>query len=253
MSSNTWTLRAVESEARPSHAEPWRAVESQHRASTLTLVDSLAEQEMLEELIEQAKPPIPAEARNLDYLLATPFRYPPSLHGSRFRTPADAGVFYGAKEVRTACAETGYWRWRFMMDSPALLEMPAVPRTLFRSSVSALIIDLRARPFVRDRSKWTHPNDYSHCHAIAHIAREARVQIIAYESVRDPNHGECFAVLSPEAFARRTPTKQESWLLTVTRHRVYWQSQSGNAAFEFDPTLSHSLADRLLGRFRKKK
>jgi hypothetical protein len=240
VSSTTWTLRAVASEARRTQVQPWRAVESQHRASTLPLVDSLAEQALLEDLIEQAKPPIPEEARTLDYLIATPFRYPPSPYGSRFRTSADPGIFYAANETRTTCAETGYWRWRFLMDSPALLELPAVPRTLFQTSISGSTIDLRAKPFSRDRSKWTNPNDYSHCHAIAHLAREAEVQVIAYESVRDPDHGPCVAALTPAAFAKRSPMKQESWLLTVTKNRVYWQRQLGNSAFEFDPRRSHS-------------
>jgi hypothetical protein len=240
VSSTTWTLRAVASEARRTQVKPWRAVESQHRASTLTLVDSFAEQALLEDLIEQAKPPIPEEARTLDYLLATPFRYPPSPYGSRFRTLADPGVLYAANEIRTACAEAGYWRWRFMMDSPALLEMPAVSRTLFQSWVSGSTIDLRAKPFAKDRSKWTHPNDYSHCHAIARLAREAQVQLIAYESVRDPDHGGCVAVLTPAAFAKRSPIKQESWLLTVTQNRVYWQRQSGDSAFELDPARAHA-------------
>lgn len=253
MSSSTWTLRAVESEARPARAEPWRAVESQHRASTLPLVDSLAEQELLENLIEQVKPPLPATARGLDYLLATPFRYPPSPSGSRFRTPVDVGVFYAADELRTACAEAGYWRWRFMMDSPALLEIPTMSQTLFQSSIQGSMIDLRAKPFVKHRSRWTHPTDYSHCHAIAKLAREAQVQMIAYESVRDPEHGGCVAVLAPDAFARRTPTKKESWLLTVTKNRVYWQSEARDTAFEFVPTSSHSLVGRVLSRFAKKK
>src|SRR5262249_43276823 len=156
-------------------------------------------------LIEQVKPPLPAAVRGLDYLLATPFRYPPSTHGSRFRTPVDVGAFYAADELRTACAEAGYWRWRFMMDSPALLEIPTMSQTLFQSSIQGSLfqssiqgsmIDLRAKPFVKHRSRWTHPTDYSHCHAIAQLAREAQIQMIAYESVRDPEHGGCLAVLS---------------------------------------------------------
>ena len=61
------------------------------------------------------KPPVPAGARTLHYLLFTPFRYPPPPGGSRFRGPNDPGVFYGADEVRTACAELGYWRWRHLL------------------------------------------------------------------------------------------------------------------------------------------
>ena len=115
MSSSTWTPRAVASEAANCRIEPWRAVESQHIASTRRLVDSNAEQALLEDILEASKPRAPASAAGLDYLLATPFRYPPWGRGSRFRSAADPGVFYAADERRTACAELGYWRWRFVM------------------------------------------------------------------------------------------------------------------------------------------
>ena len=53
----------------------WRVVEAQHVVSTLKLVDTLAEQALLEDLLEETKPPVPPECRHLHYLLATPFRY----------------------------------------------------------------------------------------------------------------------------------------------------------------------------------
>ncbi len=86
-------------------------MESQHIASTRRLVDSNAEQAALEDILEASKPRAPASTAGLDYLLATPFRYPPWGRGSRFRSAADPGVFYAADERRTACAELGYWRW----------------------------------------------------------------------------------------------------------------------------------------------
>src|SRR5689334_19052247 len=93
-------------------ADAWRAVEAQHVVSTMALCDTLDEQTLLEELVDEGKPRRPAAAARLHYLLATPFRYRPTRHGSRFRGPNDPGVYYAADEVRTACAELGYWRWR---------------------------------------------------------------------------------------------------------------------------------------------
>src|SRR5690606_20209460 len=116
----------------------------------MRLVDSLEEQARLERLLEGSKPPVPQAAARLHYLLATPFRYPPRFPGgSRFRSPTDPGVFYGAAEVRTACAELGYWRWRFLMDSPALASLAPVPHTLFACRVAGRTIDLRAPPSVQ--------------------------------------------------------------------------------------------------------
>lgn len=63
----------------------WRAVEAQHVVATRALLDSLAEQELLESVLEASKPPVPAPCAGLDYLTHTPFRYPPPSHGSRFR------------------------------------------------------------------------------------------------------------------------------------------------------------------------
>jgi hypothetical protein len=220
-----WTTPAVASEARPAAVDLWRAVEAQHVASTMALVDTVAEQAVLERLIEASKPPVPREVarHRLHWLLFTPFRYPPPPGGSRFRGPNDPGVFYGAEQPRTACAEVGYWRWRHLRDSPAIAAMPPRPQTVFRVPVSGTAIDLRDRPFARDRERWTHRSDYSDCQAVGRVARDAGVQWVRYESVRDSRHGGCGAVLDAAAFASRAPVEQQGWLLTVTQTRVVWQ------------------------------
>ncbi len=201
----------------------------------MALVDSLEEQHLLERLIEAGKPPVPAAARGLDYLLFTPFRYPPPPGGSRFRAGDDPGVLYGADEVRTACAELGYWRWRHLADSPALDAMPQKAQTVFKLRVATRGVDLRARPFVRERARWTDRSHYGPCQAFARVAREAKVGLIRYESVRDPAHGGCGAVLDPQAFARPSPLAQQTWQLSVFRERVVWQRTHvvRSEAFEF--------------------
>jgi hypothetical protein len=120
VSSNIWTRRAVESEAVRLQRRLWRAVEAQHIASTLRLVANVEEQHLLERLLDQSKPPLPPQTADLHYLLATPFRYSSPI-GSRFRAAADSGIWYGAEAQRTACAELGFWRWRFLIDSAALV------------------------------------------------------------------------------------------------------------------------------------
>ena len=79
MSSSIWTRCAGSSEIRALEARPWRAVAAQHLVATRKLVGSLAEQELLEDILETHKPP--PVAQGLHYLLATPFRYPPLAHG----------------------------------------------------------------------------------------------------------------------------------------------------------------------------
>ena len=81
-------------------------MESQHRVSTMKLVDTLDEQELLEILVDGTKPQVPPDCRHLHYLLFTPFRYgAPYPAGSRFRRAGlTPGVFYGSQDAPTAVA-----------------------------------------------------------------------------------------------------------------------------------------------------
>jgi hypothetical protein len=223
VSLRTWTPHAVGSEAAALRHDLWRAVEAQHVVATMALVDTLDEQHALERILDAGKPAVPDDARRLHYLLFTPFRYAPPPGGSRFRGPNDAGVLYGADEVRTACAELGYWRWRHLLDVPALSAMPAKPQTVFRVKVATEAVDLREPPFARDREVWTHPEDYTGTQRFGVAARGAGIGAIRYESVRDPQHGGCCAVLAWNAFARPAPVEQQTWMLLVARERVVWQ------------------------------
>ena len=87
VSSTTWTTREVASNAAALRHALWRAVEAQHVVSTMALVDSIEEQHVLERLLDDTKPAIPAAAAHLHWLLFTPFRYPPPPGGSAFAAP----------------------------------------------------------------------------------------------------------------------------------------------------------------------
>lgn len=236
MSFSTWTPHAVASESKRCELTLWRAVEAQHVVATRALVDSRVEQEILESVLEASKPPVPAECAGFDYLIYTPFRYPPAVRGSRFRSYDDPGVWYGAEAVRTSCAELGYWRWRFVRDSHGLSRLDGVPHTVFQATARGNSVDLRVEPFLRDQKVWSNPDDYGGCHALARTARKAEMQIIRYASVRDPEHGGCGAVLDCHAFSGTGGVRQrQSWFLTVDRNRASWV-RSGTrtgAAYEF--------------------
>ncbi|MBL8217340.1 MAG: hypothetical protein JNK87_41855, partial [Bryobacterales bacterium] len=69
------TDELLASAARTTRAKAWRAVEAQHIVSTLRLTgNDPAEQDRLERILEESKPPLPPAAAHLHYLLATPFR-----------------------------------------------------------------------------------------------------------------------------------------------------------------------------------
>ena len=200
----------------------------------MRLVDSLEEQATLETVLEESKPAVPEAARALHYLLATPFRYRPH-SGSRFRAAFEAGVWYGAEALRTALAEKSYWRLRFLLDSPATPDLKPVPHTAFNAAVrTSMALDLTRAPFLRERALWTARTDYSRTQELAGAARAAQVACIRYESVRDPQHAACVAVLNPRAFGRARPRNQENWFIAASRLRVRCvRDERGGQAFEF--------------------
>lgn len=232
MSSSTWTPLAVSSEARAWRGAAWRIVEAQHVASTMKIVDSRDEQDVLERLLEDSKPALPDAAGRLDYLLAAPFRYPTRRGGSRFRAATDPGVFYGAGTVCTACAELGYWRWRFLMDAVDLERMEPVAHTAFRAAIATSAVDLRAAPFSRDAALWQHPTDYAATQALSRYVRDAGVGAILYKSVRDPRPSWCVALLEPEGFARAAPYPgTQTWWLMVYPDAVVWRRDRESFTF----------------------
>lgn len=223
MSYTIWTQDAVLSEAHLWQGPIWRMVEAQHIASTMKLVDTLAEQDVLETLLESSKPRQPDTTQGLDYLLATPFRYYPQRTGSRFRAITDPGVFYGAQTEKTAAAELGYWRWRFLKEASQLKKLDPVAHTAFQANISTAAIDLRVAPFNSDQPVWQHPNDYSCTQAFARTARAGGVGAIFYHSVRDPDAGVCIALLTPAGFAQKKSMGEQTWFLAVSQNGVIWK------------------------------
>ncbi len=200
----------------------------------MRLVDSLEEQSALELVLEASKPALPPAVRRLHYLLATPFRYRPFV-GSRFRAAFDAGVWYGAEQLRTALAEKSYWRLRFLLDSPGTPDLKPVPHTAFRAAVrTSASSDLTAQPLVRDRAAWTSRSGYGDTQALAASAREAHIELIRYESVRDPDRAACAALLDPRAFSRPRPRMAQTWFIAAARERVRCAPQErGGDTWEF--------------------
>ena len=220
MSSSIWTPAALSSDARASSGTCWRLVEAQHHVSTLKLVDSVDEQELLEDLIEESKPPLPPECRDLHYLLSTPFRYGAVYPtGSRFRRAGmTEGMFYAAEAPQTAVAEMAFCRLLFFAESPDT-PWPANPAeyTAFSAEYATKkAIDLTKGKYSADRARWMHVTDYSHCQAFADAARAAKIEIIRYASVRDPDHGINLAILTCRAFAKPQPIEQQTWRIRLS-------------------------------------
>ncbi|MCP5265596.1 MAG: RES family NAD+ phosphorylase [Burkholderiaceae bacterium] len=220
-------------------------VEAQHVASTMKLVDDRDEQDLLESLLESSKPALASGTERLDYLLATPFRYPARHGGSRFRGATDPGVFYGAESVHTAAAELGYWRWRFLRDAVDLDRLAPVAHTAFRADIATEVVDLREPPLSADAAAWRHPDDYSATQAFARVAREAGLGGIVYGSVRDPRPGWCLALLTPAGFARTKPQpRMQTWFLAVSAEDVTWRREGASMRFEMSRWVEPGFGGR---------
>lgn len=224
MSLPTWTPAALSSEARAYEGTVWRLVEAQHRVSTLKLVDTLEEQALLEDLLEESKPTLPPECAGLDYLLATPFRYGAVYpHGSRFRRAGRTpGVFYAAEAVTTALAEMAFYRLLFYAESPSTpFPANAADFTAFSAAVATqAAIDLTLPPLESDRERWSDPTDYAACQALADAARPAGIEAIRYASVRDPLGGANVALLSARVFSGQRPLERQTWRIRLSAHGV---------------------------------
>lgn len=255
MSSPIWTAAALSSEAGALDVKCWRLVEAQHRVSTLKLTDTLDEQALLEDLVEETKPAIPVECRHLDYLLATPFRYG-SIYpkGSRFRRPGKTkGVYYASESILTAIAEMAFYRLLFFAESP-LTPWPADAADYTAFSVAVRTdraIDLTRLPLSRDSALWTHPFNYEPCQALADEARDAILDLIRYQSVRDPAGRANVALLTCRAFAKRKPVDRQTWRIRLSATGVHALCDFPDrrigfdrAAFAGDPRLASLVWDR---------
>lgn len=210
------------SDLRSFSAKLFRIVEAQHTISTDRLTDGAIEQDVLEKLIEEAKPTMPPEARKLHYLLGTAFRYG-YWKATRFRRAHERpGVFYGSEAVPTAVAETAFWRMRFFSASPGM-QLPTGTLEHLAFSVPVRVdraFDLTAPPLVAGREYWIDPNDYEPCQRFAATARALNAQLIRYESARDPEHGHNVAVFDPAAFQEPVPKGEQTWHFRFSKRKL---------------------------------
>lgn len=220
MSSSIWTRCAGDSEIRALRLMPWRAVESQHQVSTRKLVDSREAQELLEILIDRAKPPDPT-AGSTHYLLATPFRYPPLRHGSRFGTRRERGIWYGSQTRATMFAEVAYYRLVFLEGTHADLGAVDTQLTAFRVPARTRKgVDLTVPPFDKHRRSIASPSKYAETQALGAAMRASGVELFRYPSARDPAGGINIGAFTPVVFGKAKPRDIETWQCTATRARV---------------------------------
>lgn len=212
-----------------------RLVESQEQVATRQLVRSLERQALLEEMLDATKPPLRRGSGSLHYLLATPFRYPPLKHGSRFGRRSEPSLCYGSLQTATVLAEAAYYRfvyWYGMAIPPA--GKLDTQHTLFGAAYrSARGLRLQAPPFDAYRADLASPSDIRASQALGTAMRAAGIEAFEFVSARDPAGGINVALFTPGAFARKAPVSQEAWLCELTGEHVRFRAARGRALHDF--------------------
>ena len=223
-----WARCKEAAEIVPLEGNVIRVVESQQQVATNALVDDLAEQALLEELLEASKPPVPAGWPGLHYLFITPFRYPPLLFGSRFGARHETGLFYGSLSLLPALAEAAYYRlvfWSGMAVAPVSGKL-TTEHTVFAAQYAfARGLRLHQHPFSDYKKELTHPAGYSDTRQLGREMRAAGLAGFEYRSARDPQQGINLALFTPAAFAASMPAWQQTWLCETRETEVSFYSK----------------------------
>lgn len=163
-----------------------RVVESQEEIATTRIVDNMQEQARLEQLLEGSKPSLPADAQKLHYLLATPFRYPPLKHGSRFGRSFEPSLFYGAMSIPTALAELAYYRFVFTSHVSEPFKRPLTTlHTLFSARFSSeLGVQLQSEQWQDLHKTLTDPVSYRETQALGTDMRDCGIEVFQFLSAR---------------------------------------------------------------------
>lgn len=236
-----WQQCGLEAAVGPIRGELYRIVESQEQVATLGLVDSLDEQSLLEEMLEAVKPPLPPETRGLHYLLATPFRYPPLRHGSRYGRRHEPALFYGSLGPHTCLAECAWYRLLFWhgMEAPPSRRI-RTRHTLFQVAYAAQRgLRLQEAPCAAHRTTLAHPADYTATQALGTAMREAGIEAFEFPSARCPERGVNVALFTPSALAATRPTYTEEWWCDVDGEQVTFLNAATRHTQGFAASLFH--------------
>lgn len=215
----------IESEAIKSvtslNLEPWRMVEAQHVSSARDLVDSREEHELLEQLLDNAKPKI---ANNTHYLIFTPFRYPPLNYGSRFGSIYEQSLWYGSINLLTALAEVAFYRLKFFADTSADLQYIEIPMTAFKAYIQTEKgIDLTASHFEKYQDKLSNKTCYTDSQILGAEMRDANIEAFVFRSARDKTFGKNVAAFTPDIFKMKDNqyiTDMQNWRCIANQNLI---------------------------------
>ena len=234
-----WELCEGMNQIKSLSAEPWRVVEAQHVLSSRDLVDSISEHELLEDMLEASKPPIPKEK---SYLIFTPFRYPPLRYGSRFGTVVEPSLWYGSLELETAFTEVAYYRLKFFAESSADLGSVEISMTAFKTFLKCERgVDLTQLPFAKYTADISNKYNHEHSQQLGAQMRASDVEAFVYCSARTSKESQNIAAYQPSVFQsknRNYINNQHNWHCYTNKKIVEFTRVDYNGKKQFSFTES---------------
>lgn len=208
----------------PAHIRPLagrlhRVVESRAQVATMAYVDTLQEQVVLEELIEQSNPPGTEDSSGYHRLLSTPFRDQILKWGSRFGQRGEPGIFYGSCSAHAAFAETAFYRFVFWRSIDATPPSPFMDsqHTLYSARYATNEgVYLQQPPFDGHIDRISHPADYTISHALGAAMRAIGVEAFLYRSARDPARDDCIGIFRIDVLKDTQPVDPQPWSCRIT-------------------------------------
>ena len=235
-----WNLCEGTKHIRSISVNPWRVVEAQHLLSSRDLVDTTQEHDILEQLLEESKPPITKEK---NYLIFTPFRYPPLNYGSRFGRTYEPSIWYGSLDIQTAFAEVAYYQLLFQKNTSAELNYIETSLTAFNTSINTSKgIDLTEYPFNQYTQKISEKTNYQYSQELGSSMREAAVEAFIFFSARAKNKSKNVAAFTAEVFSKKNNQYihcQQVWKCIANKQAVEFTriGISGKKRFCFNTQL----------------
>ncbi|MCB0341452.1 MAG: RES family NAD+ phosphorylase [Pseudobdellovibrionaceae bacterium] len=246
MLQSIWTQCGVKkSDFISSNFKAIRIVEAQAQQARFKLVDSIEEVEILEELLENQKPPVPKDDKSDDKLVFTPFRYPPLRHGSRFGKKTERGIWYGAKNLVTDFYEAIYYRFLFREHSPALkYDEQNFSMTSFKVSIKTKkCVDLTKRPFAQHRDRISAPDSYVDSQQLGSEMRSMGVEAFKYFSARTKGEELSYGIYTPRVIKMESGIQKDHWLVVIKPEAAIVTPYDKSKEKRFEIHRDHYLVD----------
>lgn len=141
--------------------------------------------------------------------------------GSRF-SDGSYGIYYAAREVETAIAETVYHLGRFYRATREPAQ--AIDMRALRGDFSARLLDASREASVLD------PDSYAHSQRLGMAVKRDGRDGIVYPSVRRA-HGECYALMRPKTIHQVIQAAHYRYAWTGVAFEVYLQSATNLATY----------------------